>query len=159
MTKANKLVAVSSLKGDLLWSRLISDPVRRMVLETANGATTLELITSKGNLVKVDPVTGAIRSTEPLPKLPQSIEETEFIVAQGHAIGNERLHRQAIIAVPKNGDGPIVNVISDVQLVSSPTGPSYFTQVKRADGKIAGYRLNTETMTSENTWRVNFDSN
>ena len=33
MTKPNKVVAISSLKGDLLWSRLIKDPVRRMVLD------------------------------------------------------------------------------------------------------------------------------
>lgn len=32
LTKANKLIAISSLKGDLIWSRLIKDPVRRMVL-------------------------------------------------------------------------------------------------------------------------------
>lgn len=64
-----------------------------MVLETASGVATLELVTSNGNMMKVDPVTGAIRSNEPLPSLPQAIDETEFIVAQGHALGNERLHR------------------------------------------------------------------
>ena len=52
--------------------------------------------------------------------------------------------------MPKSGEGPIVNLKSDVQLANSPTGPSYFTQVKKADGKLVGYRLNTETMTYSN---------
>lgn len=33
MTKANKAIAISSLKGNLLWSRTIKDPVRRMILD------------------------------------------------------------------------------------------------------------------------------
>ena len=81
MTKPNKAVAISSLKGSLLWSRLIKDPVRRMVLEQADGDASLDLVTNKGMLIKIDPVTGAIRSTEALPDLPQAIDETEFIVA------------------------------------------------------------------------------
>ena len=70
MTKPNKAVAISSLKGNLLWSRLIKDPVRRMVLEQVEGDASLDLVTSKGMLIKIDPVTGAIRSTEAIPELP-----------------------------------------------------------------------------------------
>ena len=158
MTKPNKAVAISSLKGNLLWSRLIKDPVRRMVLEQADGDASLDLVTNKGMLIKIDPVTGAIRSTEALPDLPQAIEETEFIVAQGHLVGDESAHRQALIAVPKQGEGKIVSLKPDVKLASSPTGPSYFTQVKKAEGKIYGYRLNGETMQAENTWRIALDA-
>lgn len=70
MTKPNKAVAISSLKGNLLWSRLIKDPVRRMVLEQVEGDASLDLVTSKGMLIKIDPITGAIRSTEAIPELP-----------------------------------------------------------------------------------------
>lgn len=59
LTKPNKAVAISSLKGELLWSRLIKDPVRRMVL----GHASLDVVTSAGALIKIDPVTGAVRST------------------------------------------------------------------------------------------------
>lgn len=61
MTKPNKVVAISSLKGNTLWSRLIKDPVRRMVLEQVEGDASLDLVTSKGMLIKLDPVTGAVR--------------------------------------------------------------------------------------------------
>lgn len=158
MTKPNKAMAISSLKGDLLWSRLIKDPVRRMVLDQADGDAQLELVTNKGMLIKIDPVTGEIRKTESLPNLPQSIEDTEFIVAQGYLKGDKSVRRQAFIAVPKQGGGKIVNLRPDVELDMSPTGPSYYTQVKKAEGKILGYRLNALTNESENTWRISFDS-
>ena len=76
MTKPNKAVAISSLNGELLWSRLIKDPVRRMVLEQASGtAATLEVITSTGSLIKIDPVTGKVRATKSIvADLPQSVE-------------------------------------------------------------------------------------
>jgi len=70
LTKPNKAVAVSSLKGDLLWSRLIKDPVRRMVIDQYGGEAVLDIVTSKGQLIKIDPVTGAVRSTTALPELP-----------------------------------------------------------------------------------------
>mmetsp|Transcript_27001 Transcript_27001/g.36078 ORF Transcript_27001/g.36078 Transcript_27001/m.36078 type:complete len:145 (+) Transcript_27001:98-532(+) len=81
LTKPNKAVAVSSLKGNTIWSRYIREPVRRMVLDQAGGAASLDFVTSKGNLIKIDPLTGAVRSTEAVPELPQSIDETEFIIA------------------------------------------------------------------------------
>ena len=158
MTKPNKAVAISSLRGDLLWSRLIKDPVRRMVLEQADGAASLDLITSKGQLIKLDPMTGAVRSTEALPELPQAIDDTEFIVAQGHLAGDESIHRQALLAVPKSGDGKIVSLRPEVQLSTAPTGPSYYTQVRKAEGNIYGYRLNGATMQAENTWRIALDT-
>ena len=127
LTKPNKAIAVSSLKGNLLWSRLIKDPVRRMVFDQVEGDASLDVITDKGHLIKIDPVTGAIRMTEPIPPVPQSIEDTEFIVAQGHVKGNPKYHRQAILAVPKYGEGPIVNLKPEIELVSSPSGPSYLT--------------------------------
>jgi len=65
--------------------------------------------------------------TEAVPTLPQSVQETEFIVAQGHVKGNEKLHRQALLAVPKFGEGPIINLKPEVELSSSPSGPSYYT--------------------------------
>ena len=69
------------------------------------------------------------------------------------------MHRQALVAVPKQGEGKIVNLRPDVELTASGTGPSYYTQVKKAEGKIYGYRLNAVTMQSENTWRIALDSN
>lgn len=48
---------------------------------------------------------------------------------------------------------------SEVDLDTSATGPSYYTQIKKAEGKIFGYRLNANTMQSENTWKVALDSN
>lgn len=62
--------------------------MRRMVLDQADGSASLDLVTNKGMLIKIDPVTGDIRKTEALPDLPQSIDETEFIVAQGHLKGD-----------------------------------------------------------------------
>ena len=126
MTKPNKAVAISSLKGDLLWSRLIKDPVRRMVLDQVEGDASLDIVTSKGALIKVDPLTGAIRSTEALPELPQAVDETEFIVAQGHLAGETSAPRTALVAVPKQGEGSIVNLTPDVALAAE-SGPSYFT--------------------------------
>ena len=70
MTKPNKIIAISSLKGNLLWSRFIKDPVRRMVLDLFNGEATLEVVTEKGQFIKIDPMTGTILSSEPLPNLP-----------------------------------------------------------------------------------------
>ena len=113
MTRPNKAVAVSSLKGKTLWSRLIREPVRRMVVDQAGGDATLEVVTSKGNLIKIDPLTGAVRTTEAL-SLPQSVDDTEFVIAQGHTQGDQSEHRTAILAVPKNGEGAIVNVNQDV---------------------------------------------
>ena len=92
MTKPNKAVAISSLKGNLLWSRLIKDPVRRMVLEQAGGDASIDLVTST-SIVKIDPKTGAIRKTEALPSLPQKSEDTEFLIAQGHLKGDEKAPR------------------------------------------------------------------
>ena len=69
------------------------------------------------------------------------------------------MHRQALVAVPKQGEGKIVNLRPDVELTASGTGPSYYTQVKKAEGKIYGYRLNAVTMQSENTWRIALDAN
>ena len=80
MTKPNKAVAVSSLRGKTLWSRLIREPVRRMVVEQAGGDATLDVVTSKGNLIRIDPLTGAVRTTEAL-TLPQSVDDTEFVIA------------------------------------------------------------------------------
>ena len=157
MTKPNKAVAVSSLRGKTQWSRLIREPVRRMVVEQAGGDATLDLVTSKGNLIKIDPLTGAVRATEAL-TLPQPVNDTEFVIAQGHTVGDEREHRTAILAVPKNGEGAIVNLKKDVQLIHEPTGPSYYTQVRKTEGKIYGYRLNTVTMRAENTWRIALDA-
>ena len=160
LTKPNKAIAISSLNGNLLWSTLIKDPVRRMVLEQADGNASIDMVTSKGNLVKIDPVTGAVRSTEQIPKLAQSIDDTEFIVAQGHLKGDPTAHRSTIVAVPKQAEGKIVNLkASEVDLDTSATGPSYYTQIKKAEGKIFGYRLNAVTMQSENTWKVALDSN
>jgi len=73
-------------------------------------------------------------------------------------LGLAREHRAALLAVPKSGEGPIVNLKPEIELVKEPTGPSYYTQVKKADGKIIGYRLNTVTMRAENTWRINLDA-
>ena len=92
MTRPNKAVAISSLKGNLLWSRLIKDPVRRMVLEQAGGDASIDLVTTT-SIVKIDPMTGAIRKTEALPSLPQAPEETEFLIAQGHLKGDEKAAR------------------------------------------------------------------
>ena len=109
-------------------------------------------------LIKIDPVTGAIRSTVAIPDLPQSIEDTEFIVAPGHLKGDENAYRQALVAVPKNGEGKIVNLRAEVELTATATGPAYYTQVKKVEGKIYGYRLNALTMQSENTWRIALDA-
>lgn len=61
MTKPNKVIAMSSLKGTMLWSRTIKDPVRRMVLDSAGGHAEIDVITSKGQLIKLDPFTGAVK--------------------------------------------------------------------------------------------------
>lgn len=87
-----------------------------MLLDQTDGDAVLDIVTSKGNLIKVDPLTGAIRSTSPLPELSQSVDDTEFIVAQGHTPGNPQQHRPAILAVPKLGEGPIVNLKPEVEL-------------------------------------------
>jgi len=65
--------------------------------------------------------------------------------------------RQALVAVPKYGEGPIIKLRPDVDLDNSATGPSYFTQIKKEEGKLSGYRLNGSRQTSENTWRINLD--
>jgi len=44
-------------------------------------------------------------------------------------------------------------------VLAAESGPSYFTQIKKTEGKILGYRLNPLTMQSENTWRITLDSN
>ena len=113
LTRPNKIVAISSLDGEVLWSRLIKDPIRRMMLEQGQGNAALEIITSKGHMIEIDPLNGAIRKAEPLPTLPQAVEDTEFIVAQGHSKEDSRIEKQALIAVPKNGEGPIVNLKPD----------------------------------------------
>lgn len=46
----------------------------------------------------------------------------------------------------------------EIELEASPTGPSYYTQIKKSEGKIYGYRLNALTMQAENTWRIAFDT-
>jgi len=125
-----------------------------MLLDQTDGEAVLDIVTSKGTLIRIDPLTGAIRTTAPLPELPQAVEDTEFIVAQGHTPGNPKQHRPALLAVPKHGEGKIVSVKPGVELELEPTGPSYYTQVRKAEGKIHGYRLNTATMKAENTWRV-----
>ena len=51
-----------------------------MVVEQAGGDATLDVVTSKGNLIRIDPLTGAVRTTEAL-TLPQSIDDTEFVIA------------------------------------------------------------------------------
>ena len=63
-----------------------------------------------------------------------------------------------MVAVPKSGEGKIVSLRANVELSNSSTGPSYFTQVKKDEGKIYGYRLNGLTMQSENTWRIALDA-
>lgn len=103
-------------------------------------------------------MTGAIREAEALPSLPQSVEESEFIIAQGNEKGDETAHRTAIVAIPKYGEGEIVNLSPDVALTVSATGPSYYTQIKKEEGKLSGYRLNGSKMTAENTWRIALDS-
>jgi len=65
--------------------------------------------------------------------------------------------RQAFVAVPKNSEGPIIKLRPDVDLDNSASGPSYFTQIKKEEGKLRGYRLNGSRLTSENTWRINLD--
>ena len=70
LTRPNKAIAVSALKGETLWSRLIREPVRRMMLDQTDGNAVLDVFTSKGNLIKIDPLTGAIRTTTALPQLP-----------------------------------------------------------------------------------------
>ena len=125
MTKPNKVIAVSSLKGTMLWSRTIKDPVRRMVLDSAGGNSVIDVITSKGQIIKIDPVTGNVKSTEALPTLPQSVDDTEFVLAQGHESGDEKAHRSAIVAIPKYGEGDIVNLSSDVALAAA--APSFYT--------------------------------
>lgn len=57
--------------------------------------------------------------------------------------------------MPKFGEGPIINLKPEVELTNSSSGPSYYTQVQKSEGKMNGYRLNTVTMRSENTWRIN----
>lgn len=54
----------------MLWSRTIKDPVRRMVLDSAGGNAEIDVITSKGQLIKLDPFTGAVKKTETLPAMP-----------------------------------------------------------------------------------------
>ena len=158
LTRPNKLVAVSSLGGKTLWSRLIREPVRRMILDVNDGSAVIDIVTSKGNLIKVDPTTGAINSISALPELAQSVDDSEFIVAQGYTTGKPDQHRTALIAVPKSGEGSIVNLKPEIELVREACGPSYYTQVRKADGKIYGYRLNSVTMKSENTWRMILDA-
>jgi len=63
-----------------------------------------------------------------------------------------------LIAIPKQGEGKIVNLRPEIELEASPTGPSYYNHVKKAEGKIYGYRLNALTMQAENTWRIAFDT-
>lgn len=60
--------------------------------------------------------------------------------------------------MPKQGEGPLVNITPDIQLVHSATGPSYYTQVKKAEGKIYGYRLNMASMRADNTWKIILDA-
>ena len=51
-----------------------------------------------------------------------------------------------------------MNLKPEIELVVEPTGPSYYTQVRKSDGKIFGYRLNTATMRAENTWRITLEA-
>ena len=79
-------------------------------------------------------------------------------MGQGNTRGEDKSLHTTIIAVPKGGEGPIVNVKPELDLVSSGSnGSSYFTQVNQAEGKLRGFRLNTNMMKAENTWRVNYD--
>ena len=57
-----------------------------------------------------------MKSFEALPELPQPAVDSEFILAQGHAPGDESAKRVTIVAVPKSGEGPIFNLLPEIEI-------------------------------------------
>lgn len=109
LTKPNKVIAVSSLTGQILWARRIPSEVRNLFVTESIELQSVQIrvVTASSELITINPLTGTIESQTQLPELGQPIEETEFMLISGVSAQGERA-RKALIALPRHGEGKAV---------------------------------------------------
>ena len=148
LTKPNKVLAISSLTGQIIWSQRISSPVARLFVQqnTEEGTVDIKVVTQAGQVIQLNPLTGQTESQTPLPRLAQGMDQTEFVLMQGVNKHTER-PQSTIIAMPSKGEGEVVQCLEGVKIQGNR--PLFISQVDRENGRLSGYRLSTDKMVTE----------
>ena len=66
LTKPNKIHAISSNTGKILWSHWISEPIKRLFVLQNLGLGEIKVVTTSGKLYLLDPLSGALLSQKSL---------------------------------------------------------------------------------------------
>ena len=143
LTKPNKVFALSSLDGSVLWSFFDNKKIEKIFVKQNEGQFKVALI-MQDELVSLDSQTGNLISRQPLTGI--SSEETGFIMVRDQNDAN------VLLGVPKNAEGKIT--VLDNNPADLADTPLYFTSVSKDTGKISGYRINTKTLTSDSIWTI-----
>ena len=148
-TKPNKVIAISSLDGSIQWTFFDKANIEKVFVEQRSGpgGQVSVMLVLEDRLVSLDPLTGQVASSEPLPASALPTSQMDFIMVR-------QQKDAALLAVPKSGEGQVSVLQNGFAPGSLDTSPLFFTSVDQVNGRINGHRINTKTMTAENTWKI-----